>query len=328
MIGDSNQQIMCSIVIRAYNEAKLIERLLIGIEQQTIKSIEVIVVDSGSSDDTAAIAAKHNAKIINISPEEFTFGRSLNRGIAAGQGEFIVIVSAHCFPVYPDWLERLLAPFTDENTAITYGKQRGGETNHFSEHQIFKKYYPEISQLRQGNPFSHNANSAIRRVLWEKNPFNENLTGLEDLAWSSWVMEENYGIAYISEAEVIHQHEENPQQVLNRHFREAVAMKQILPDSKFTFWNFLRLWQSSVYSDLLAARRDSVFVSVWWSIIWFRFLQYFGTYRGYHYSGKIDSNLHRTFYYPPNILDDKNPVLRDVRPIEYNVTEAERNTEA
>ena len=102
-----------SVVIRAFNESQHIERLLIGIAEQTIPEVEVIVVDSGSTDETVAIAAGHAAQIVHILPEEFTFGRALNRGVAAAVGEFIVNISAHCYPVYPDWLEQLLQPFRD-----------------------------------------------------------------------------------------------------------------------------------------------------------------------------------------------------------------------
>jgi hypothetical protein len=43
------------------------------------------------------------------------------------------MASAHVYPVYPDWLETLLTPFTDARVALTYGKQRGAPYSHFSE---------------------------------------------------------------------------------------------------------------------------------------------------------------------------------------------------
>ena len=307
----------CSVVIRAYNEAKDIGRLLEGIKLQTLNDIEVILVDSGSTDETVSIAKSYNAKIVHIAQEDFTFGRSLNYGVEAASGKFIVNVSAHCYPVYPDWLEQLLKPFDDKNLAVSYGKQRGGATNQYSEHQFFRQYFPDISQPRQGHPYSHNANAAIRRSLWEKHPYNEQLTGLEDLAWSSWAMEEGYDIAYIAEAEVIHLHDEKPAQVHNRYRREAIAMKQILPTSTFSLWNFIRLWLSSSYSDLLQAKREQVLQEHGRSILWFRFLQYWGTYQGYNYSGRIDSQLHQGFYYPPGILSEKTPAPRAIEKIEY-----------
>jgi glycosyltransferase involved in cell wall biosynthesis len=310
----------CSVVIRAYNESEHIDRLLTGITQQTLENVEIILVDSGSTDDTVAIASGYAVNIVHISPEEFTFGRSLNQGIAAASGEYIVIISAHCYPVYPDWLEQLLKAFHNSDVAVSYGKQRGGKTNHYSEHQFFKKYFSDVSQLRQGHPYSHNANAAIRRALWEQHPYNENLTGLEDLAWSSWVMEGGHAVAYSAEAEIIHVHDEEMAQVQNRYRREAIAMKQILPNSHFSLWNFFRLWTGTVFSDILAARREGVLGVHWRSILWFRLMQYWGTYRGYRYSGKIDHQLHQTFYYPPGILAEKKPAPRQVQPIEYNQT--------
>ena len=307
-----------SIVIRARNEEKNIGRLLHGITQQTIKDTEIILVDSGSTDGTLAVASQFPVKIVHIHPKDFTFGRSLNRGIAAASGEIIVIISAHCFPVYPDWLDQLTNPLKDEDYAISYGKQRGGESNHFSEHQIFHKYFPENSVKKQGHPYSHNANAAIRKKLWKQNPYNENLTGLEDLAWSSWAMESGYSIAYIAEAEVIHLHKETYKQVYNRYMREAIAMKQILPNSSFTFWDFIKSWNLSMVRDMMHARRSKTLNKNIISIIVFRFMQYLGTMKGYHYSGKVDAKLHRRFYYPPNILEVKLPEQRPVKPIFYD----------
>ena len=307
-----------SIVIRARNEEKYIDRLLYGITQQTIKNVEVVLVDSGSTDNTLAIASQYPVKVVHIQPENFTFGRSLNMGIEASSGEAIVIISAHCYPVYPDWLEQLVKPLENEEVAISYGKQRGGSSNHFSEHQFFSKYFPENSVFQQGHPYSHNANAAIKKSLWEQHPYNENLTGLEDLAWSSWAMESGYTIAYVAEAEIIHLHDETAAQVFNRYKREAVAMRQILPNSKFTLVKFLKYWLKNALSDMNQARHERAFWGNLWPILCFRFMQFWGTYRGFHYSGKIDAQLHRAFYYPPDILDKKLPKQRSIKPIYYD----------
>jgi len=84
---------------------------------------------------------------VRIPSDEFTFGRSLNFGVRAATQEFIVIASAHIYPVYPDWLETLLRPFEDERVALTYGKQRGPGSAKFSEKQIFHQWYPDLSKL-------------------------------------------------------------------------------------------------------------------------------------------------------------------------------------
>ena len=105
-------------------------------------------------------------------------------GIKAATSEFIVIASAHVYPVYEDWLEKILEPFADEKVAISYGKQRGTATTQYSEHQFFKQWFPETPNFKQDHPFCNNANSAIRKSLWAQRPYDETLTGLEDLAWA------------------------------------------------------------------------------------------------------------------------------------------------
>lgn len=212
-----------SIIIRCYNEEKYIGQLLNGIEVQTITDKEIIIVDSGSTDKTLDIVSNYPAKIISIAPEDFSFGKALNLGCQSAQGEYLVFASAHVYPVYQDWLEKLLKPFEDEKIALVYGKQRGNEITKYSEHQIFAKWFPDTSNFKQEQPFCNNANVAIRRFLWEKFPYNEHLTGLEDLDWAKHIIKEGYYLAYNAEAEIIHVHNEPPQRIYNRYRREAIA---------------------------------------------------------------------------------------------------------
>jgi len=168
LIGDMIQQITCPIGLRANNEATHICCLIAGIRQLTIKSVEIIWVDSVSTDDTVVIPEECGVNVIPIFPEKFAFGLPLNQGITAGCGKYIILGSGHCYPVYQDWLEKLLEPFENETIAINYGKQRGGETNHYSEHQIFNRYFPDISQPHQGNPYTQNADLLLILVAHAK----------------------------------------------------------------------------------------------------------------------------------------------------------------
>jgi len=309
----------CSVVIRAYNEAQHIGRLLDGLRQQTLQDIEIILVDSGSTDATLSIATNYPVRVVHIEPNEFTFGRSLNRGIAATQNELIVIASAHVYPVYPDWLERLLSPFTSEEIALTYGKQRGSPTTKFSEHQIFAHWFPDHSDLHQTHPFCNNANAAIRRSLWEQHPYDETLSGLEDLAWANWAIDQGYKLAYVPEAEIIHVHNESLRGIYNRYRREAMAFKRIFPQEKFHLGDFLRLVTSNIVSDLWQATRQRTLWNSLTSILGFRWMQFWGTYQGYRQAGPLTWKLRQTFYYPKSA----NPVVpptqpRDVEPIQYN----------
>lgn len=309
----------CSIVIRCYNEEKHIGRLLSGITQQTIRGVEIIVVDSGSTDATLSITSKYPVKIVTIKPEEFSFGHSLNIGCQAASGEFIGIASAHVYPVYKDWLEKLLTPFADPKVALVYGKQREGETTKYSEHQIFKKWFPEQSVSRQDHPFCNNANAAIRRELWEQLPYNEELTGLEDLDWAKRAMEKGYYIAYAAEAEIAHVHNETSLNIYNRYWREGMAHKQIFPEQGFTLWDFAKMFVGNIVADYYRARHDRVLQDNLLSIPLFRLMQFWGTYRGFRRPGLITSQLKKRFYYPDSLRypEVEPTATREDRRIDY-----------
>jgi len=306
-----------SIVIRAFNEERHIGRLLTGVLAQSMPPTEILLVDSGSTDSTLAIASRYPVRVISIRPEEFSFGRSLNRGIAAARGDLIVIASAHVFPVYPDWLERLLAPLTDPAVALSYGKQRGNSTTRYSEHQVLAKWFPDTSAIRKDQPFCNNANAAIRRGLWESRPYDEELPGLEDLDWATWAIGQGHRIAYVAEAEVVHVHSEGPAAVYNRYRREAMALKRIHPQEHFRVWDLMRLYLSNVVSDLWHAGHERRLASAAGEILWFRWMQFWGTYRGFRHAGPLTQALKQTLYYPRGLERVQVAARRKVTPIDY-----------
>lgn len=313
-----------SVIIRCYNEEAHIGRLLSGIMAQTLRDeTEIVVVDSGSTDATVAIARRYPIRLVTIRPQDFSFGRSLNLGCAAASGDYLVFASAHVYPVYQDWLAQMIAPFDDPDVALVYGKQRGAATTQYAEHRVFARWFGEESNLRQDHPFCNNANAAIRRDLWEQYPYNEDLTGLEDLDWAHRVMQAGYLLAYNAHAEIIHVHNERPRQTLNRYRREAIAFKRIFPGEDFRLRDFLRLWTSNVLSDYRHALMDGVLPRELLAIPRFRLMQFWGTYRGYRQRTPATDALRRTFYYPEGARPRPRPDARDRLRIHYD-GEAER----
>lgn len=307
----------CSVIVRAFNEEEHIGRLLTGVFEQTVAPRDVVLVDSGSTDATLAIAERFPVEIVRLAPDEFSFGRSLNEGCARARGEFLVIASAHVYPVYPDWLERLVSPFRDPEIALVYGRQRGDGASRFSEQRILARWFPEVSRPRQRTPFCNNANAAVRRSLWARHPYDEDLPGLEDVAWASWALSSGYALAYAADAEVVHVHRESPSKVFNRYRREAMALRRIQPGERFHLGDLVRLFLSNVLSDWAHARRQRVWRRAAWEIVWFRWMQFWGTYRGFRHSGPLTSELKRRFYYPIDHAPAPAPPARAHPPIDY-----------
>ncbi len=316
-MNQTRRQPRCSVVIRSFNEEAHIGRLLSGLLKQTIREVEILLVDSGSTDATLAIASRFPVRILRVDPSEFTFGRSLNLGCGAATSEIVVIASAHIYPVYPDWLETLLEAFSDPGVALVYGKQRGAETTRYGEHQIFHKWYPDESVRGQGHPFCNNANAAIRRGLWKAHPYDETLSGLEDIEWASWAIGEGWTIAYEARAEVIHVHQESPRDVYNRYRREAMALRRIRPQERLGLLDACRLFVSNAATDLWHAAHDGVLLKEAGGILWFRLMQFWGSYRGSRLTGALTSQLKQTFYYPRALGRSQSDPRRPIAPISY-----------
>ncbi len=147
-----------SIVIRTLNEGKHLEKLLIAITEQTYTDWEIILVDSGSTDQTLQIAQKFTTNIYHMRKEDFTFGRSLNIGCDKATGKYLVFVSAHIYPLSNTWLNNLIKPLNDPQIGMVYGSQRVGPQNSIAEERSLLGNFINTSQIMIDEPAGHNGN--------------------------------------------------------------------------------------------------------------------------------------------------------------------------
>ncbi len=213
-----------TILIRAFNEERWLPEVLEAIDRQRYRDFEVLLVDSGSVDRTRDIVAASGGRVVRLRSDDFTFGHSLNVGIQEARGSFIVILSAHAIPTDDQWLERLIAPLRRPDTAMVFGGQRGHALSKFSEARDFERIFPAKPQLMDDDHvFVNNANSAIRRDLWEVHQFDEGLPGLEDAEWAKYWIPLGKEVRYEPDASIFHVHTEMWAQVRHRFYREGIA---------------------------------------------------------------------------------------------------------
>ncbi|MEM1334349.1 MAG: glycosyltransferase family A protein [Actinomycetota bacterium] len=287
-----------SIVIRALNEAEHLPALYSGLLRQTRRPDQVILVDSGSTDDTVAISEAHGADIVHIAPADFSFGLSLNVGCRAATGDVLVFVSAHVYPIDEHWLANLVAPFDDSGIVLSYGRQTGDHRSKFSELQLMRQWFPEQSDPDQTTPFCNNANCAVRRDWWERFPYDEDLTGLEDLAWAANALKHGGRLAYRADSTIAHIHDEEFQRIRNRYRREAIAHRRIFDDQRLGALEAMALFVANTGRDYLTAIRQRAIRHHVVDIPSFRLAQYLGTWEGFRSRGDVSAELKRRFYYP------------------------------
>ena len=289
-----------SIIIRTYNEERHLDELLTAIAGQTVPASEreVLVVDSGSTDLTHEIVRKHGATLLSIARDTFSFGRSLNIGCAAARGKALVFISGHCVPADARWLASLIAPIEQGLVAYAYGRQLGGPLTKFSEQRLFEKYFPATSNVPQEGFFINNANAALQREAWERFPFDEELTGLEDMDLGKRLVARGERLGYVADAAVFHHHDETWPQVKRRYEREAIALQRIMPEVHLSLFDFFRYFVSGVLLDWGTALRQRMWAGRAVEIVLFRFVQFWGAYKGNHIHRHLSRARKDRYFYP------------------------------
>lgn len=194
-----------SIIIRARNEERWISHCLRAVSEQSYMDYEIILVDNRSSDDTVRQAQRFGVKLVTI--DRYLPGESMNTGVRASRGKYLVFLSAHCIPTGPGWLKALIAGFDeDDKIAGIYGRQQPMAFSSPQDKRDLTISFGLDRRVQRKDPFFHNANSAVRRDLWEKFPFDERVTNIEDRLWAETVLAQGYTILYEPEASVYHHH--------------------------------------------------------------------------------------------------------------------------
>lgn len=296
---------IASLVVRTLNEARYMPELLSAVQAQQAGpfGVEVVVIDSGSTDGTVEIAREAGCVLTTIRREEFSFGRSLNRGCEAASGDILIFVSGHCVPTDEHWLRRLCEPIADGRVAYSYGRQIGGPSSRYSECRIFEKYFPPQSRVPQQGFFCNNANSALHRPAWERYRFDEDLTGLEDMELARRLVADGGKVGYVAEACVYHHHQESWPQVRRRFEREAIALQKIMPHIHVGPLDTVRYIGSSIRHDVRHAMANGGLRGRMGEILRYRWAQYTGSYRGNQEHRSLSRADKDHYFYPSDPLE-------------------------
>jgi rhamnosyltransferase len=228
---------LISIVIPVLNGGADLERCLEAIDSQRLDDrLEVVVVDSGSTDASVALARARGARVIEIAHSEFNHGATRNLGAAASGGEIIVFTSQDARAADPGWLARLTRPLGDDDRlAGVYGRQIAHPDARPAERFFLDFVYgptprrqaaAAAGDLSVETTMFSNVNSAIRRTAWERFRFADDMIMSEDQEWAARVLLAGYELAYVPAAPVIHSHAYTLGSAFRRFFDSGVSSER------------------------------------------------------------------------------------------------------
>lgn len=222
---------MISIIVRAKNEERWIRPCIEGILRQAVSSpLEIIIVDNRSTDKTVEKALAVSADVRAITIDDFLPGRALNKGIREARGDYIACLSAHCVPVDERWLQNLMQNVEDSRVAGVYGRQVPAPSSSPQDKRDLFITFGLDRRVQLKDSFFHNANSMFRRQMWEKFPFDEDISNIEDRLWGRNVLAAGYTLVYEPEAAVYHHHGIHQDNKPDRALSIAQILDRHLPD--------------------------------------------------------------------------------------------------
>jgi rhamnosyltransferase len=274
---------LVSVVIPTLNGGEMFRACLEAIRRQEIdRPVEIVVVDSGSTDDTLRHCRDLGVQVLEIEKGTFNHALTRNRAIAATRGEHIALLTQDAVPIGTDWLGHLVAALeSTPNAAGAYGRQvphddvnpylrwRLGHWAATRSERVVQQM-PDRAAFEALSPLEKLAvaafddvNSCVRRSVWVTMPFPRVDFG-EDVAWGLQAIRAGFAIVYEPRARVRHSHNDSIWQDFRRIYADHRNLNQLLgmrliPSARLlarsTASGVVTLWRSVPLNGYSPARR-------------------------------------------------------------------------
>jgi glycosyltransferase involved in cell wall biosynthesis len=233
-----------TVAIPVLNGGRAFEETLAAVGAQRLdRPVEVLVADSGSTDGSRALARRHGATVVDVSPHEFSHGATRNILVERSSGAHVAFLTQDSVPADERWLARLVEGFElADDVALVCGPYRPRpDASPMVQRELiewFASFAPDGRPRVDRAPgagagpdarraaFFSDANGCLARWAWSEVPFRA-VEYAEDQLLAADMLAAGYGKAYHPGAEVIHSHDYGPLQQLRRSFDEWRGLREV-----------------------------------------------------------------------------------------------------
>lgn len=248
MTRDNTSYPVISIVIPVKNGIDTLGSCLDGIFRQTMKDkLEVIVIDSGSTDGTLDLLQRYPVHVHHLPPKDFNHGETRNLGAQLAKGEFVVMTVQDATPASDDWLEIMAGHFRNPEVMAVCGQQI---VRHDTDKNPLQWFFPAgyakpftvsfpdpskftILSGKEQHSYCNwdDVNAMYRKSVFEKVPFRKMMFS-EDTLWARDALSQGLTIVYDYRARVFHYHHQN--------FKFYFKRTYIILYQNFKFYNYIK----------------------------------------------------------------------------------------
>lgn len=234
-----------SVVIPCKNAGDEFQFLLKMLQaQKGFKNIEIVIVDSGSTDQTLETAHRFNAKVVEIKPEDFSHSYARNLGAEHATGDYLLFTVQDALPSSDTWLHELFTVLIDNEVAAVSCAETPKEDADLFYRQICWNHYnflgvndgdrifslPKTQNhltLRQNGQLSDLANLISRELF---NQYKYRLNYAEDIDLGIRLIKDGHKLAFLGTTRIIHSHNRQPYYFLKRGYVDNQFLSDIFDD--------------------------------------------------------------------------------------------------
>ncbi|HEY1596939.1 MAG TPA: glycosyltransferase [Thermoleophilaceae bacterium] len=238
-----------TVAIPVLNGARYLDEVLTAVRAQNLPGgteLDLLVIDSGSSDGSLSIAERHAARIHSIPKSEFSHGGTRNLAMKLAEGDHVAFITQDATPAHERWLAALLEGFRRaDDVALVFGPHDPRpDASHMIKCEMERHFalWPDgnvqrLDRSSQGLSdyraypgkisFFSDVNGCVARWAWEQIPYRE-VPYAEDQLLGREMVEAGFAKVYMADAAVLHSHDYPPAQFLRRYFDEFRGMREVL----------------------------------------------------------------------------------------------------
>jgi len=245
-----------AIIMRSYNDVDTIEGTLEMLSRQTLREFELWNFDSSSTDGTLELIHKFNhADRIHLNDStNYNPGKVLNEAVETVDADFLVFLNSDATPQDECWLEQLVEPLLDPTIGAVFGRQIARPDCRSLFVKDTERAFGNGRESARWVHFYSMANSAARRSVFRRFPFETAISYSEDIEWSYRLRRGGYRIRYVADAVVMHSHNYTLKQSYTRHYGEGKAEAFIFREGELDY-SLARYFLMPLLMDLIRDMR-------------------------------------------------------------------------